>query len=78
MKEKRSTDAACTELLIVYLIKRMKINYQNKKYTGKRWKRPGEFIRFCFAFVDVVQDCMLFEDIGGNFYRNKEIFIMHE
>lgn len=30
------------------------------------------------AFVDVVQDCALMEDLGENLYKNKEIFIMHE
>lgn len=30
------------------------------------------------AFVDVVKDCAMVKDLGGNFYENKEIFIMYE
>ncbi len=43
---KRTTNNSYTELLIVYLIARIKLNFKDQKYEGNCWKSLEKFIPF--------------------------------
>ena len=56
-------------LLVIYLIKRVKLNFDCEKLLKKIY--PS-------TFADVVEDCLFLENLGEDISKQKDLFIIKE